>query len=94
MSRNKKYNMSEFTRRSQDTGSPEFQVALFSYKIADITKHLQCNKKDHQTRRGLLAMVNKRKKLMRYLIKIDQYRYQQIIQRLEIKITKTNQRYR
>ena len=90
MSRNKKYNLVQFARRPQDTGSPEFQVALFSHQILDITKHLQSNKKDHQTRRGLLVIVNKRKRLLRYLLKIDQNRYEDVVQRLKIKKIKKN----
>jgi small subunit ribosomal protein S15 len=89
MSKNKKYNLAQFARGSQDTGSPEFQVALFSHQIVDITKHLQFNKKDHQTRRGLLVIVNKRKRLLRYLLRVDQSRYEEIVQRLKIKKIKT-----
>lgn len=89
MSKDKKYNIAEFARGSQDTGSPEFQVALFSHQIVDITRHLQSHKKDHQTRRGLLAIVNKRKRLLKYLLSIDQDRYEEIVQRLKIKKIKT-----
>jgi small subunit ribosomal protein S15 len=85
MSINRKYNLAEFAKDMKNTGSPEFQIALFSYKITDITKHLQCNKKDHQTRRGLLSLVNKRKRLLKYLVKTDQKRYEEIVQRLKIK---------
>ena len=57
----------KYARKEGDTGSSEVQIALLSQRIAEITEHMHANKKDHSTRRGLMAMVNRRKRLLKYL---------------------------
>ena len=57
----------KYARKEGDTGSSEVQIALLSQRIAEITEHMRANKKDHSTRRGLMAMVNRRKRLLKYL---------------------------
>jgi len=69
----------------KDTGSPEVQVALFTEKIKGLTSHLKKNKKDNHSRRGLLKMVSKRKKLLSYLKVKDAKRYKKLITRLGLK---------
>ena len=69
----------------KDTGSPEYQIALFTEKIKKLTDHLKINKKDFHSRRGLLKMVSKRRKLMDYLKRIDEKRYEAVIKKLKIK---------
>ena len=68
-----------------DTGSPEAQVALLTKRIADLTEHLKQHKHDHHSRRGLLMMVGKRRRLLTYLAKKDINRYREIITRLNIR---------
>jgi len=75
----------EFRRHDKDTGSPEFQVAGMTERIAYLTKHLQQNPKDFSTRRGLVAMVNKRRRLLNYLYKENEERYVAIVQALGIR---------
>lgn len=65
-----------------DTGSPEVQVALLSEKITKLADHLKLHKKDEHSRRGLLSMVNKRRRLLFYLQKKDLKRYQDIVKKL------------
>jgi small subunit ribosomal protein S15 len=62
-----------------DTGSPESQVALFTYRIQHLTQHLKTNKKDHSSRLGLLKLVGKRRRLLNYLQKIDIERYRAVL---------------
>ena len=68
-----------------DTGSPEVQVALLTARINHLTEHLKANKNDHHSRRGLLKMVGKRRKLLDYLAKKDVNRYRAIIAKLGIR---------
>jgi len=68
-----------------DTGSPEAQVALFTYRINHLTDHLKTNKKDHSTRLGLLKLVGKRRRLLDYLSRKDISRYRAIIKELNIR---------
>jgi len=75
----------EYQQNDRDTGSPEVQVALLTSRIAELTEHLKMHKKDHSTRRGLLTMVNKRRKLLSYLTKKDNARYQELIKRLGLR---------
>lgn len=75
----------ENRRHDKDTGSPEFQVAGMTERISYLTKHLQQNPKDFSTRRGLVAMVNKRRRLLNYLYTKDQERYVSLIQSLGIR---------
>jgi small subunit ribosomal protein S15 len=75
----------EVRRNDKDTGSPEYQIALFTEKIKKLTSHLKKNKKDFHSRRGLLKMVSKRKKLMEYLKKTKESNYKKTIKKLKIK---------
>ncbi|MBD3627675.1 MULTISPECIES: 30S ribosomal protein S15 [Cyclobacterium] len=72
-------------KSEQDTGSPESQIALFTYRIQHLTEHLKTNKKDHSSRKGLLKLVGKRRRLLNYLIKIDIERYRAVISDLGIR---------
>ena len=75
----------EYALTEGDTGSPEVQVALLTYRINHLTEHLKSNMKDHHSRRGLLKMVGKRRALLNYLAKVDIERYRSIISRLNIR---------
>jgi small subunit ribosomal protein S15 len=68
-----------------DVGSPEVQVGILTARIKEITEHLQTNKKDFMARRGLLQMVGKRKRLLRYLAKKDSKKYLEITEKLGIR---------
>lgn len=72
-------------RHEKDSGSPEYQIALFTEKIKKLTSHLKKNKQDFHSRRGLLKMVAKRKKLMSYLQKTNEKAYKSVIKKLGIK---------
>lgn len=74
-----------FKREAGDTGSPESQIALFTYRINYLTEHLKTHKKDNDTRLGLLKMVGKRRRLLDYLSKKDINRYRAIIAELNIR---------
>lgn len=75
----------EYALHEGDTGSPEVQIALLTYRINDLTEHLRTHKKDHHSRRGLLKMVGQRRNLLNYLTKTDIERYRSIISRLGIR---------
>lgn len=75
----------EYGRDPGDTGSPEVQVALLSARITQLSDHFSGHEKDHHSRRGLLKMVNQRRKLLDYLKQIDRGRYQQLISRLGLR---------
>lgn len=77
--------IAEYQRSEGDTGSAEIQVALLSARIKQLTGHFANHKKDHHSRRGLLQMVNQRRKLLDYLKKNDQARYQDLIRRLGLR---------
>lgn len=68
-----------------DTGSPEVQIAILTYRINTLTEHLKVNKKDHHSRRGMLKMVGHRRNLLNYLQKKDIERYREIIKKLGIR---------
>ena len=68
-----------------DTGSPEVQIGIFSEQIRVLTEHLKVNPKDNHSRRGLLKMVSKRRRLLDYLKRKDEARYQTIIKKLSIR---------
>ena len=68
-----------------DTGSPEVQVAIFTERIQQLTEHLKVNKKDHHSRRGLLLLVGKRRRLLNYLSRNDVERYRALISKLGIR---------
>ena len=81
----KKQIMAEYATVESDTGSPEVQVAMLSKRIADLTEHLKQHKHDHHTRRGLLALVGRRRRLLKYLEKTDIARYRSLIERLGLR---------
>jgi len=80
----KKKVIEQFARMKGDTGSPEVQIALLSEKIKKLTEHLKEHKKDVHSRRGLLAMVAKRRRLLVYLRKKDEERYKRVIEVLDL----------
>jgi small subunit ribosomal protein S15 len=75
----------DFRRADDDTGSPEVQVAVLSRRISDLTEHLKTHKKDHHSRRGLLQMVGRRRRLLDYLRNEDIERYRALIGRLGLR---------
>ena len=75
----------DFQLKSDDTGSPEVQVALLSERIGYLTEHFKTHKKDHASRRGLLKLVGQRRRLLDYLKKTDIERYRTLIDRLGIR---------
>lgn len=75
----------KYGKSNTDTGSPESQVALFSYRISHLTEHLKKNKKDIVTRRSLLRLVGKRRQILDYLRKIDIERYRSLIKELGLR---------
>ena len=81
----KKNLISKFAINKKDTGSTEVQIAVFSEKIKHLTEHFKNHKKDNHSKRGLIAMVNKRKKLLSYLLKKDNSKYKKIIKELNIR---------
>ena len=81
----KKEIINKYGASASDTGSPEAQVALLSKRIEELTEHLQTNKNDHHTRRGLLLLVGRRRRILQYLAKVDIERYRAIIDKLGIR---------
>ena len=77
--------LQDYQRAEGDTGSPEVQVALLTHNINKLQEHFKGNKKDHHSRRGLIRMVNQRRKLLDYLKKKDQARYVELIGRLGLR---------
>ena len=77
--------VADFPRAPADTGSPEVQVALLTARITYLTEHFKSNKKDNHSRRGLLALVSQRRRLLDYLKGKDLSRYQVLIERLGIR---------
>lgn len=77
--------ITQYGRGPADTGSPEVQVALLSARISQLSDHFAGHEKDHHSRRGLLKMVNQRRKLLDYLKQVDQSRYQELIGRLGLR---------
>jgi len=77
--------MNTFQLHENDTGSPEVQIALLSARIQYLTEHFKVHKKDHHSRRGLLKLVGRRRKLLDYLKKKEVERYRTIIERLGIR---------
>jgi small subunit ribosomal protein S15 len=75
----------QFRRDVKDTGSPEVQIALLSERISYLTTHLKSHVKDHASRRGLIMMVNKRRRLLDYLNRRDPVRYRDIVDRLSLR---------
>jgi small subunit ribosomal protein S15 len=77
--------MTDFATRSNDTGSPEVQVAVLTERISNLTEHLKMHKRDFASRRGLLMMVGRRRRLLDYLRRKNQSRYQTVIGRLGLR---------
>ncbi len=75
----------EYAAHEGDTGSPEVQIAVLTYRIRELTEHLKIHKKDHHSRRGMLKMVGHRRNLLAYLQKNDIERYRTIIKKLGIR---------
>ena len=77
--------INEYAQKSGDTGSPEVQVAILSERITNLTDHLKIHKKDFHSRRGLLVMVGQRRRLLDYVKRKDQTRYEDLIKRLGLR---------
>ena len=77
--------ITDFRLAENDTGSPEIQIALLTSRISQLTDHLQTHKKDYASRRGLLMMVSRRRRLLDYLKRVSPQRYLDIIRRLDIR---------
>ena len=75
----------DYQRAAGDTGSPEVQVALLTARITDLTEHFKTHVKDHHSRRGLLRMVSRRRKLLDYLTRADVDKYRRLIDRLGLR---------
>ncbi|MBQ7703234.1 MAG: 30S ribosomal protein S15 [Firmicutes bacterium] len=75
----------EYQLKEGDTGSPEVQVAILTYRINDLNEHLKVNQKDHHSRRGLLKMVGQRRNMLAYLKEKDLERYRSLITRLGLR---------
>lgn len=81
----KKQIMSDYATVERDTGSPEVQVAMLSKRISDLTEHLKMHRHDHHSRRGLLLLVGRRRRLLKYLHDTDITRYRTLIERLGLR---------
>ncbi len=81
----KKEIVKEFGKKEKDTGSTEVQVALLTKKINELSEHFKSHKKDHHSRRGLLGMINNRRKLLKYLKGKDENHYQSLIKKLGLR---------
>ncbi len=75
----------EFQRHDRDTGSSEVQVALLTARINSLTEHLKKFRKDHASRRGLILMVSKRRRLLEYLRRTDESRYRRVVEKLGLR---------
>ncbi|HEY0807235.1 MAG TPA: 30S ribosomal protein S15 [Pseudonocardiaceae bacterium] len=81
----KKSILSEYGLHELDTGSPEAQVALLTKRISDLTEHLRMHQHDHHSRRGLLVMNGRRRRLLKYVAQVDVERYRSLIKRLGLR---------
>ena len=81
----KKQIMTEYATTEGDTGSPEVQIAMLTQRIKDLTEHSRAHKHDHHSRRGLLLLVGRRKRMLRYLEATDIERYRALIKRLGLR---------
>lgn len=77
--------ITKFRTHDSDTGSPEVQIAILSERIGELTEHFKMHKKDHGSRRGLLMLVSKRRRLLDYLKTTDSDRYREVISKLGIR---------
>ena len=77
--------MAEYATHEGDTGSPEVQIAVLTQRIKDLTEHFKTHKHDHHSRRGLLLLVGKRRRLLGYLAEVDIERYRSLIARLGLR---------
>jgi small subunit ribosomal protein S15 len=77
--------VAKYRTHDSDTGSPEVQVALLSRRISDLTEHLKMHKHDHHSRRGLLLLVGRRRRLLKYVASVDVSRYRSLIERLGLR---------
>ena len=77
--------LGEYGLHEKDTGSPEAQVALLTKRIVTLTEHLKTHKHDHHSRRGLLLLVGRRRRLLKYVQKVDIERYRSLIERLGLR---------
>ena len=77
--------IAKYATHEGDTGSPEVQVALLTYRINHLTEHLKEHHKDHHSRRGLLQMVGARRSLLNYLKEVDIERYRQLVSKLDLR---------
>ena len=75
----------EYARKEGDTGSPEVQIAILTFRIRELTEHLKVNQKDHHSRRGMYKMIGKRRGLLDYLKKTDLDGYRELIAKLGIR---------
>jgi small subunit ribosomal protein S15 len=80
----KKQIIEEFAKNKSDTGSPEVQIALLTERIKKLTEHLKLHNNDVHSRRGLLSMVSKRRRLLNYILKKDNKRYKDLISKLNL----------
>ena len=83
--KNKKEIVERFKTHDTDTGSPEVQIALLTHRITYLTEHVKVHKKDHHSRRGLLMLVGKRRRLLNYVKRNDVQRYRSIIETLGLR---------
>ena len=83
--KNKQEVVKEFGKNEKDTGSSAVQVAMMTKKISELTEHLKANKKDFATKRGLLMMVGKRKRMLAYLKEADLEKYRKLIKDLNLR---------
>ena len=83
--KNKQEVIKDYCRKESDTGSPEVQVALLTTRVQSVTEHLNTHKKDNHACRGLIQMVNRRRKLLDYLKQREEGRYKALIQRLGLR---------
>ncbi|BDD83093.1 30S ribosomal protein S15 [Tsukamurella pulmonis] len=81
----KKSILAEYGLHETDTGSPEAQVAMLTKRITDLTEHLKQHKHDHHSRRGLLLLVGRRRRLLKYVASVDINRYRSLIERLGLR---------
>lgn len=77
--------ISEYATKEGDTGSPEVQIAVLTRRISDLTEHLKEHKQDHHTRRGLMILVGRRRRLLKYLERLDIQRFRDLKKRLGIR---------